>query len=135
MSSSKLFSHLLVNFEERIRLTDWLWGNTPRPLILGPNFGKSWSTWPTSHLIMGRPDEDCQDLLQILWASIIIFKLHFLLQHIPRSDLHLEHTSYRRVADNNQNHVGRLREFASTKKVLAQATDYRTRDYATSYSR
>ena len=80
MSSFKLFSHLLVNFEERIRLTDWLWGNTPRPLILGPNFGKSWSTWPTSHLIMGRPDEDCQDLLQILWASIIIFKLHFLLQ-------------------------------------------------------
>jgi phosphate transport system ATP-binding protein len=35
----------------------------------------------------------------------------------------------------NENHVGQLREFASTKKVLAQATDYRIRDYAGSYSR
>jgi phosphate transport system ATP-binding protein len=35
----------------------------------------------------------------------------------------------------NENHVGQLRDFGSTKKVLAQSIDYRVRDFVGSYAR
>ena len=70
-----------------------------------------------------------EELIECLRSELTIIFISQNIQQVSRL------ADFTALFQYNQNHVGRLREFASTKKVLAQATDYRTRDYATSYSR
>ena len=70
-----------------------------------------------------------EELIECLRSELTIIFISQNIQQVSRL------ADFTALFQYNENHVGQLREFASTKKVLAQATDYRIRDYAGSYSR
>jgi phosphate transport system ATP-binding protein len=70
-----------------------------------------------------------EELIECLRSELTIIFISRNIQQVSRL------ADFTALFQYNENHVGQLREFASTKKVLAQATDYRIRDYPGSYSR
>jgi len=70
-----------------------------------------------------------EELIECLRSELTIIFISHNMQQVSRL------ADFTALFQYNKNHVGQLREFASTKKVLAQSIDYRIRDYAVTYSR
>jgi phosphate transport system ATP-binding protein len=70
-----------------------------------------------------------EELIECLRSELTIIFVSHNMQQVSRLADFIALFQY------NENHIGQLREFASTKKILAQYTDYSIRDYATSYPR
>ena len=70
-----------------------------------------------------------EELIECLRSELTIIFISHNIQQVSRL------ADFTALFQYNKNHIGQLREFASTKKVLSQFIDYRIRDYTVSYSR
>ncbi|MTJ06197.1 MULTISPECIES: phosphate ABC transporter ATP-binding protein [unclassified Anabaena] len=70
-----------------------------------------------------------EELIECLRSELTIIFISHNMQQVSRL------ADFTALFQYNENHIGQLREFASTKKILAQYTDYSIRDYVTSYPR
>ncbi|MDB9484903.1 phosphate ABC transporter ATP-binding protein, partial [Dolichospermum circinale CS-537/05] len=70
-----------------------------------------------------------QELIECLRSELTIIFISHNMHQVSRL------ADFTALFEYNENHIGQLREFAPTKKILTQYIDYRVRDYVGSYSR
>ncbi|MBD2443670.1 ATP-binding cassette domain-containing protein [Dolichospermum sp. FACHB-1091] len=70
-----------------------------------------------------------EELIECLRSKLTIIFISHNMQQVSRL------ADFTALFQYNKNHVGQLRDFAPTKKILTQYIDYRVHDYVASYSR